>query len=436
LAGAALTATTVSIETMRDLPPPGTPSTGGYFGSGRGKTLPRSSSPPTEMTLVGYQGGNLQPSSYGASAAYGLGEVHVLSFDPQQAPGVDSPWVHVRIVDMLRRANERVSGVLFRPGAPHTVVSDVRRQLDPNEGSRWAVVLSALLLCLYALLAGPVNFTYWAKKHHPLRALLWLPILSGATFGIVAVIGIAAKGCSGRARHLTLIEAGAGMTVGSARRWRGFFVPSAREMTIYAGNASSIVAMEQVSHGDQVRDILIADKNGMRVSELAMRPWETVVVREDGPAQLGDGITLAKISDDETMVVNRTGRRLRGVILSQPHHGSLFVGELEDGASMSSKLFAVESRASTHPKPMVGALTLTELNPYGIARELDKASPGLTDAWAAIADALGGSRDWFPADVPVLLAQIEGGEGIDSDAGLTVDSDRLLVRIVGYGGKP
>ena len=45
-------------------------------------------------------------------------------------------------------------------------------------------------------------------------------------------------------------------------------------------------------------------------------------------------------------------------------------------------------------------------------------------------------RDWFPANVPVLLAQIDGGEGDDSDSDLSIDIDRVLVRVVGYGGKP
>jgi hypothetical protein len=38
--------------------------------------------------------------------------------------------------------------------------------------------------------------------------------------------------------------------------------------------------------------------------------------------------------------------------------------------------------------------------------------------------------------VPVLLAQVEGGEGRTSDTGLRLDSDRVLVRVVGFGGKP
>jgi hypothetical protein len=38
--------------------------------------------------------------------------------------------------------------------------------------------------------------------------------------------------------------------------------------------------------------------------------------------------------------------------------------------------------------------------------------------------------------VPVLLAQMDGGQGKTSDSGLRLESDRLLVRVVGWGGAP
>src|SRR5690606_13820105 len=143
-------------------------------GSGLGaKTLARQSDPEGFLVghLTGYEGGNLAPSLYGASAFYGLGEVHILAFDPQTKPAVDSAWVHLRMVDLVRRANERLTGVVFRPGDPHTLASEVRRQLDPNEGSRWAIVIASLLLLGYAVVAGPGNFVYWRRKGRPLKAL-------------------------------------------------------------------------------------------------------------------------------------------------------------------------------------------------------------------------------------------------------------------------
>lgn len=435
LLGDEISEMSVQPETLRELLLPGLPSATPSNPTPAGMRPPPVAAAPTlevKETLKGYEGGNLVHSTYGASAAYGLGEVHVLAFDPQSKPGVDSPWVHVRVIDMLRRANERTSGVLFRHGDKHTVASGVRRRLDPNESSRWAIVVTALLLCLYSVLAGPVNFTIWRKRHRPLRALVWLPIMSAVAFGTVVGIGVGAKGCSGRSRHLTLVEAGAGMKQGTARKWRGFFVPTAREMTVRTGSASSVLGVEMMNHGDDVDDTLRVDKNGLRLEKLALRPWETLVVREDGYEGLGGGISLIPVSDKELKVKNKTGRRLRGLVLSTPWGDVRYLKKLDDNSSASSKKFRATSRVTIAAG--AGTLSLRDFNMFSIESKLEASSPGLTEAWSAVVAALPGRKNWFPADVPVLLAEIETGDENQRDTGLTVDSNRVLVRVVGYGG--
>lgn len=421
-------------ETLAELVLPGLPTTATPSPGGT-KPPPVASAPESDVkdALSGYEGGNLRHSPYGASASYGLGEVHLLAFDPQTKPGVDSAWVHVRVVDILRRANERTSGVLFRHGDKHTVASDVRRQLDPNESSRWAIVVTALLLCLYSVIAGPVNFGWWRKRHRPLRALVWLPIASAIAFGAVVGIGVGAKGCSGRARHLTLVEVGAGMKRGTARKWRGFFVPTAREITVRTGSASSVLGVEMMSHGQEVDDSLLVDRDGLRLDKLALRPWETLVVREDGYSDLGGGISLLYAGEKDVKVKNKTGRQLRGLVLSLPWGEVRYLDKLDDNASASSKSFRATSRVTVGAGGGAG-LPLRDFNMYSIESKLEAAAPGLTKSWAAVVAAIPGRKNWFPTDVPVLLAQLEGGEGDDRDTGLVVDSDRVLIRVVGYGG--
>jgi len=51
-------------------------------------------------------------------------------------------------------------------------------------------------------------------------------------------------------------------------------------------------------------------------------------------------------------------------------------------------------------------------------------------------EAAGDNVDWFPDGVPVVVGQLDGGEGRPTDTGLRVESDRLLVRVVGWGGRP
>jgi hypothetical protein len=121
-------------------------------------------------------------------------------------------------------------------------------------------------------------------------------------------------------------------------------------------------------------------------------------------------------------------------VLVDPSAGSLFRDSLDAGdsapASSFSPIGGLVIRTST-----ASGLPLQEFDVYAIRSELEGASRGLADAWGAVvASTAYNQKDWFPGDVPVLLAQIEGGEGKSSDSGLTLDSDRLLVRVVGYGG--
>jgi len=432
-----------AVEATRDpvvapVPNPGGPSMGG-------RALPAARAPAAEVdeALKSYEGGNLRPSIYGGSAAYGLGQVHLLGFDPQTKPAVDSEWVHLRVVDMVRRANERMSGALFRPGSPHNYVSEVRQQLDPNESSRWSILLSALLLLAYAVVAGPGNFTFWRRKGQPLRALVWLPVMSIAAFGAVVVMGVVAKGCSGRSRHLTVIESGAGMDTGTARRWRGFFVPSAQEMEVNTGSASSVLGTEKTGSGDDViLDKIQVDREGLRLDEVQLRPWETLVIREDGLGQLGEGIAI--VGDEEDVeIINRSGHNLVGLVLFLPFGDptkaeTLFLDRLDDGERVASDDMKQVKRVAD-AFTTTGALGVLNAFDFNVARihdRLDEASPGLYDDWSAVVYALPTQRNWFPTDVPVLLAAFEDGEGKDSDSGLVLEDDRVLLRIVGWGGAP
>ena len=83
-----------------------------------------------------------------------------------------------------------------------------------------------------------------------------------------------------------------------------------------------------------------------------------------------------------------------------------------------------------------GTLVLQPLRALSLDKVVDADAAGLADAWAAIEENAGSVVNWFPDDVPVLLAQLDGGEGKTSDAGLKLEQDRLLVRIVGQGGRP
>lgn len=411
-----------------------------------GSSGPRFAAAPSDAlapTLLGYEGGNLTPSLYGSSAAYGLGEVHLLPFDPGRKPALDDPWAQARLVDLARRAFDRQHSVVRMGDASSYQANDVRRQLDPNENSRWGIGAAALLLCAYAALAGPVNFSRAARSGKPLRALLWLPVLALGAFLLVVGVGTLAKGTSGRARHLTLVQAGAGVGAGHAARFRGFYTAEAEELSIAATDARCSLTLGASPSFGEVTTHVAVQKDGLRIAGVATLPWQTLIVAEEGIAELGRGLAIVRDRDGATVLVNRTGRTLRSVILRPASGPARYFPSIADGERHREDegrlLDATEnerdfSASLVEPSPLY--VTPQILPAYAMSSFVDDDTPGLGSAWAAIVSMSTADIDWFPGDVPVVLAQVEGGEGRTEDAGLDLESDRVLLRVVGYGGAP
>lgn len=440
-AGGEITQTSPHSETLRELRLPSAP-------ANATKEIHSAESPEEAVgkALVGFSGGNLRGSRYGASAFYGLGEFHLLAFDPTRKPAVDDPWAQSRVLDLARHAYDRRSSVIYRPGSSPGVsdLDGVRQELDPNESSRWAIAVAALLLLVYAVIAGPVSFTMNANRGKPLRALVWLPIFAAITFFAIVLIGVMAKGVSGRARRLTLVEAGAGMTKGTARRWRGFFTARAKELTVRTSDGSSVVMTAVVAAPATPDDHLLVDRDGARLVDLAVLPWQTVVVREDGFADLGDGISITHENETDTAVTNRSGRDLRAAMLVLPKFGARYFPRIKDGERVLASAGkdpsgSTEGRAWTTQIAVAGRAGLIDIHQLAsvyLGPVIEPDAPGLGSAWQAIERSAGNTVNWFPEDVPVLIGQLDGGEGKTRDAGLAIERDRLLVRVVGYGGKP
>jgi hypothetical protein len=390
--------------------------------------------------LSGYEGGNLRPTMYGAAASYGLGEVHILAFDPTQAPGVDDPWVRSRMVELVRHAWDRRAYAVTQHAGPFPDdlrLREVHRVLDPNQSSRWAIIVAALLLAAYAIIAGPVNFAHAARHGRPLRALWVLPALSLGSFVLLVGLGTAAKGCAGKARHLTLIDAAPGISKACAVRYRAFFTSASRELTVRAAALSSVLDTATPPRAGAKRSLLV-DRDGVQLVGLSTMPWETVIVREDGFASLGAGLSVQLTPESDLVLTNRMGRDLRALIVVPPAPRSggtreaRFVPRLKDGERVK-----VSDGAPIAFAPWRTATTgLTEADLSLVRAELERESTGLTAAWAAIGATAGSYSDWWPDDVPIVLAQVDGGEGASADSGLLIDLDRVLIRVVGYGGTP
>ncbi len=390
--------------------------------------------------LTGYTGGNLHSSDFGASAAYGLGEVHVLAFDPTTAPMLDDPWVHARVVDMLARAWERRALSVFGHGSGDRNayrIDDVRRALDPNENFRPGLGISAILLVIYSIVAGPLTFLRAAKQGKPLRPLLWAPIFSLAAFGTIVLVGLASKGWRGRARHLSLVETGAGMSRGTVRRYRGFFASETRSLAVPASDRSCVLDVATGDSSSHANAVLKLDRNGAALENLTSLPWQTVVVREDGFVDLKGALSILPNPDGSVDVVNHTGRVLKDVLVWVPSDKVTYFAELKDGARVQSTtgknvLNAIARRTTTS-----GTRTVHPLQAYDLGHAVrGKYKDSVTEAWSPLESAAGEAVDWWPDAVPVVMGDLLVEGKLGSDSGLRVESDRTLFRVIGNGGAP
>lgn len=384
----------------------------------------------TAGKLKGYEGGNLRPTAWGASATYGLGEVHLLAFDPDDPETAADPWARYKLADLVRHAFDREPQAVLRNAvaSPDSAQIDgIRRELDPNQASRWTIVVSAVVLLLYAVLAGPVGFYFAARKGRPLRALWQLPIWSAATLGVIVLFGILGKGISGRARRLTVVETGAGMTSGAALSFRGFYAAGSRELLVRPMRREHV--LDLAGFAEDVGRTLLVDRDGPRLIGLRTKPWQTVLIREDGFADLSGGISIVPEGADY-VIKNRTARDLLGAVFKPLTGETRYFPRIRDGEGVRVS----RGRAlGSLPMPAGPAAPLFA---DSFANALEADFVGLGRAWKAIEPALAGGSEWWPSDAPVLIGALEGGQGKLSDSGLAVDYDRVLVRIVGTGGVP
>lgn len=384
-----------------------------------------------EASLSGYSGGNLRETPWGAAASYGLGEVHLLAFDPEAPAALADAWVRQKLVDLARHGFDRHAQVALRPTVSRwssAPIDGVRKNLDPNQASRWTIAVSALALLAYAALAGPLSFYLAQRRGRPLLALARLPLWSAATFTFIVVLGIFGKGLSGKSRRLSLVEAGAGMSRGSAVHFRGFYAASSEELLVRPARREQL--LDLAADPETVRT-LVVDRDGPRLSGLRTRPWQTLLVREEGFVELGAGVSVVPESGDY-VIKNRVGRALLGVVVRLPSGQAHYFPRLADGqavkASAGRSLGALAT--SAYPAPSAGLV----LDARSFASALDADAAGLGQAWTALEPTLPMDNEWWSNQVPVLIAAVEGGEGQMSDSGLAVDYDRLLVRVVGTGG--
>jgi hypothetical protein len=218
------------------------------------------------------------------------------------------------------------------------------------------------------------------------------------------------------------------MSRAAATRFRGFYASSVDRLTVRASERASV--LDVGGDSDETPRWMIVDRDGARLERFRAKPWQTVVVRDDGFISLGGGVSLLQGAGGEVEIKNRSARDLVAAVLKVPGKDAVVFARIRDGELVSSRAGA--PLPSAIGKAVVGRSRHT-LDAGHFSAELDKHATGIGAAWQAL-EALCDDTDWWPEDVPVLIAQVDGGEGKMVDSGLRVDVDRVLLRVVGWGG--
>jgi hypothetical protein len=360
-----------------------------------------------------------------------LGEVHVLGFDPNNVHVADLAWTHEKLHALAYHAKQRGRSVALPLG--HQNPDDartyaVRASLSKLNQTPWVLFASVMLLAGYAFLAGPLNFARARRERAPLAVLPRLVALSAAAFGLVLALSYFTKSGRPRARHLSLIEAGAAMPRAAITRFRAFSAESYAATDIGSTEADSAIAPVSPEHDTRAR--IVQTAAGTRLERVTSKAWKTLLLREEGIVDLGSGIALTL--DQGTLTVsNRSNRDLLGVVVRAADGQTYFYDVIHDGERLAM--------ADSNAVQVIGAPARAVHFPLLIHNfdwRMDELSPGLAVAWRALEALRPGEVDWWPPDVPVLLGQLSGGEGRATDSGYPIESDRVLLRVVGYGGNP
>ena len=350
-------------------------------------------------------------------SSYGLGEV---VFDTDGDGNVPAAVGRAHDRRALRVFPSRSLG-----DGDDAVESDaIERALDPNESFRGALGASAVLLVLYAILAGPVLHLRARKRGKPFTPLLGAPLLAAGAFGAVVGIGLVSRGVNGRARHVAIVEASAGASRGTGVLFRGFFTNRRQRLDVRAlGPTSSLARLES---GDTAADHLVADGRTLTLSDFVALPWQSSIVRETGYARDLGGTVDVERRDGRLFVHNGLGTSLVDVIVAEGDTARYFA-VVPVGASIDS------SEGTRLPDHRSTSVTVHDLAAYRLRGNLpDPVAERVSARWQ-LAEGLARGADFWPDENVVVLAEVDAPHYARDDSGVALESDRLLLRVVGTG---
>jgi hypothetical protein len=235
-----------------------------------------------------------------------------------RTPGADVPAMP------FGRYEDRISDDFFGGGPSF---SALRPSLDPNEGYRPALALVAVVLLLYVLLVGPVNFTFVGRRGKPTLALLTTPIAAAGCLGVLLMVGYLGKGVTMRHRSVQVVEILEGESAGPARRYGGLFLT--RPASFDLPSPERGIARPIGDGGDHPTTVADGESTTLRGMQGGL--WETIFVREDHIQDLGGGILFERAGRRVVAVVNPSAHDLHGAVVVDGVGGVYRVGDVPAG---------------------------------------------------------------------------------------------------------
>ncbi|MEM1417457.1 MAG: hypothetical protein AAGH15_21350, partial [Myxococcota bacterium] len=212
------------------------------------------------------------------------------------------------------------------------VGGSLRASLDPNEGFRPALALVALVLLLYVVVVGPMNFGYVARKGRPTLALLTTPAAALGCFLVLLVVGYVGKGTSLRHRTVALLELTEGQTRGLERRYRGLFTtrPLSFDLPVEPG-----VAVRLLAESRDREPLRLHDGAARTLHDLRGGLWETIFLQEQEVRRFGGRVRFERRSEGGPIAAirNELAEPLLGAVLVAPGGALYPVGDVPPGRS-------------------------------------------------------------------------------------------------------
>lgn len=358
---------------------------------------------------------NVQVEPFGVSRPLGFGTAFLLGWDANAADADQNATQDVLHAVLQHQARTmRAQHALGRvPDDP----TALRTALDPNESFRPALGMVAILLLLYVLAVGPLNFRYVERQGRPTVALLTTPLIALGCLLLMASAAYLSKGVSMRARVIDVLELPSGDTRGVRTRYVSYYLTRPRTFDAVPEAGARAMLLEADSAGRGV--VAEAQHGGLALTGLRGGLWETIVTQEQSLLDTEGALRVDIRHDNLTQVtvVNAGRQRLLGAIYVSAAGEVYVLGDLAPGESRVQPTSLLAMLPDWELRMGRGTSSEVEATALAMGMPLD-ATPALRGAMSVMRPDASREGVW---------ARVEGDGGGASSDGFALEWERRFV---------